>query len=122
MEIKVGDYVRTKDEGIAKVLEIKQSPLRYVIDKYENIVCEEDITKHSKNIIDLIEVGDIVNGMIVEEFDDEEGNLYLGFPIYDDALMNCIEETRPLNTIDIKSILTHEQYKENAYEVEEEKC
>ena len=45
---------------------------------------KNEISNHSKNIIDLIEVGDYVNGMEIDEFDDVEGNLYLGFGIYDD--------------------------------------
>ncbi len=57
--------------------------------------------------------------MTVEKFDDDEGE-FLGFPIYDDGLMDCIEEVRPLDTIKIKTILTHEQYEANCYRLEEQ--
>lgn len=64
MEIKVGEYVRTK-RGIAKVLEVKtiqpkmygQHDVAYKIDKCPKMyVTETAFIKHSKNIIDLIEV------------------------------------------------------------------
>ena len=49
----------------------------------------------------------------------KQGNLYLGIPIYDDALMNCISEVRPLDTIEIKSIVTKEQFEKVMYKVGE---
>lgn len=64
-----------------------------------------------------IEAGDYVNGMEVDEFDDVEGNIYLGFPIYNDGLMNSISEFRPLETVEIKSIVTKEQFESIKYEV-----
>lgn len=114
-EIQVGDYVRTYKGKIYKVTNV------YVL----KITCGHtslrynDITKHSSDIIDLIEEGDYVNGYEVHEFDDEEGNLYLGFSIYDDALMDCITEVRPLSTVDIKSIVTKEQFESMKYVIGE---
>lgn len=75
MEIKVGEYVRTP-LGISKYLgECDDMPNFYKFDKldeelwfsdiadviYQNQL-DEVILKHSPNIIDLIEVGDYVNG------------------------------------------------------------
>lgn len=80
----------------------------------------EEIVKHSRNILNILEAKDYVNGMQIDEFDDEEGNSFLGIPIYDDSLMDCIEEVRPLSTIEIKSILTKEQYEQNCYKLKEE--
>ena len=74
--------------------------------------------KVKENVTDLIESGDFVNEMRVEEFDDDEGNLYLGYPIYDDAIMDCIEEVRPLDTVRIENILTKEQYQNSCYRLE----
>ena len=73
MEIKVGEYIRTKDGVIAKVtyvdimmvdcdrdvfdlnnLAMMEIPTEYI---------EEYIVKHSSNIIDLIEEGDYVKGL-----------------------------------------------------------
>lgn len=74
--MKVGDYVRTKHYGISKITDI------YNEDKIEldNVnafgikgVCymTENIIKSSPNIIDLIEVGDYVNGLKVQEVNNE---------------------------------------------------
>ena len=54
MEIKVGEYVRTKDGRIGKLIESQV----YEMENGQYIEFLEDIKVHSKNIIDLIEVGD----------------------------------------------------------------
>ena len=71
MEIKVGEYVRTKNGLIGKVnkIELAGSGVRFggeylsetIIQfndgkVYERRVKEKDITKHSFNLIDLLEV------------------------------------------------------------------
>lgn len=112
-DIKVNDYIRTKDGIIARVtryddlmldcdrdvfdlgnLAMMEIPVEYI---------QEYVMKHSKNIIDLIEVGDYVNGFYVinkpfnqrihTEFDD------------------FFEE-------DIKSIVTKEMFSSVEYRVE----
>lgn len=70
--IKVGEYVRTETGYIIEVdentdifnLGYKEQYVDMETTKY-GFTCEEDIVKHSKNLIDLIEVGDFVNGMEV---------------------------------------------------------
>ena len=65
MEIEVGDYVRDKDGEIHKIIEINNpNDELWTYYKFENNMgnYKETIIKHSKNIIDLIEVGDYVNG------------------------------------------------------------
>lgn len=61
-EIKVRDYVRTNNGYIAKISNInnfREPSMKYGIDAnyWEDIVFigDEDIVKHSSNIIDLIE-------------------------------------------------------------------
>lgn len=103
------EYIRT-DKG-----EIFQNDEPWNLYPVESL----KVKKTADRLIDLIEEGDIVNGMTVEEFDDEEGELYLGFPIYDDGLMDCIIEYSLLSNIKIKTILTHEQYEKNCYKVKE---
>lgn len=110
-EISIGEYVRT-DKGI-----ITKAQEHFIDGLLNGKSAFGKAVKHSKNIIDLIEEGDYVNGMELYEFDDDEGNLYLGFPVYDDALMNCIEEVRPLNTVEIKSIITKEQIKQIEFRI-----
>ena len=69
-KIEVGEYVRTK-RGIGKILEIKtvqpkmygKHDVVYLIDKCPHMyITDIEFIKHSKNIIDLIEVGDYENG------------------------------------------------------------
>lgn len=111
-EIKVGEYVRTKNGRIFKVKEINEDYLVEDIE-YGGLGCFiEYAVKHSFNIIDLIEVGDIVT---VEEVDtkwertvevDEEG--YIKY-----LKMYVGKEEK------LKKILTHEQYEQNCYKLEE---
>lgn len=129
MEIKVGEYVRTKNGLIGKVnkIELAGSGVRfggeYLSDTiiqfndgkvYERRVKEKGIIKHSFNLIDLIEVGDYVNGNIVTD-----KYLFAGEkPVIEiernDTNCKCLCEK------DIKSILTHEVFEANAYKVKGE--
>lgn len=129
MEIKVGEYVRTKNGLIGKVnkIELAGSGVRFggeylsetIIQfndgkVYERRVKEKDIIKHSFNLIDLIEVGDYVNGNIVTD-----KYLFAGEkPVIEiernDTNCKCLCEK------DIKSILTHESYEANAYKAKGE--
>lgn len=60
-EIEVGEYIRTKTGNITKVIAVKDTVVwtHEFIDVHcrynEGIVEIEDIKKHSKNIIDLVE-------------------------------------------------------------------
>ncbi len=125
-EIQVGEYVRTDKGKIAKVLyfEKKQgailNPYSLKLDYYKDYMTvhtKEEIEdmKHSFNIIDLIEVGDYVNGRLVLQVDYKNKNLCLLVPLTD---------TRANTNIcwygyeDVKSIVTKEQFKSVEYEVE----
>lgn len=123
--IKRDDYVRLNTGEIVKVIGIKENELNkksiyfgiYEQDWFDSMAVEN----FSDKIIDLIEVGDYVNGMLVKEFSDADGNMFLGFPIYAEALMYRVKEVRPLDTMKIKSIVTHEQFESIEYKVEEDK-
>lgn len=115
-EIKIGEYVRTKAGIIDKV--------DRVIGMIENTVHLEnsiwidikDIIKHSKSIIDLIEKGDFVNGHRIIELITLSDGKTISICVYKDKdNMICLT----LKEEDIKTILTHEMYKNNCYEVEE---
>lgn len=107
-EIEVGEYVRTKTGEIHKVIEIKEN--RYITNfadyfyyRYDNNMggFKSNIVKHSKQLIDLIEVGDYVNGeLITDKWDTRISSIRSNFS----------EE-------DIKTILTKEQYMANCYKV-----
>ena len=107
-EIKVGEYCRTSAGKIFKVSEV----ILDNIPKDENgTMIVTYITKHSPNIIDLIEVGDYVNGYKVKGFDEDDGDIMVEIPFENNSGYRLIE--------DIKSILTKEQYENNCYKVEE---
>lgn len=119
-EIKVGDYVRTKKYGIARVNDIKHCiwldraiaadpcvpSYCFTDEEYKNIV-----KKHSPNIIDLIEVGDYVNGYKVYDISTE----YL-VDINKEGKILHIEKEGFINATitegkdEIKSICTKEQF------------
>lgn len=109
-EIEVGEYVRTDRGEIAKVTSVAKETLGETlgIDEYRDIgFCNTEpyvygnIVKHSKQLIDLIEVGDFVNEeRIIEKWDTRVGSIRSNFH----------EE-------DIETILTKESYMANCYKV-----
>lgn len=109
--MKVGDYVRTEN-GIDKVAGYRREP------EYENghVVwfkksdsgcrfTDKDLPKSSPNIIDLIEVGDYVNGLKVEK------------KYEDRVVINTRDEIIVWFEYQIKSIVTKEQFKSMEYKV-----
>lgn len=116
MEIQVGEYVRL-DNGILGKYVIKQH-INYVetSNKAIGFDIENDVVKHSKNIIDLIEVGDIVNGYKILNIENISNCQKKAFTIFE---KNKHEHICMWSNEDIKSILTKEQYKNNCYKVGE---
>ena len=122
----VGDYVRTKKDGIGKIIKIEpfmnhthiflDSEKGNITFQTKNRVCkvcnEESIIKSSPNIIDLIEVGDYVNGERVFGF---------GKFKYDDGAEEItsltLDKTISCLLEDIKSIVTREQFESMEYKV-----
>lgn len=122
MKLEVGMYVRSKINGtIGKITDIENIEVlnekrevliggekRYILDNnYNRGFCESenDSVIASHNIIDLIEVGDYVNGYKVKQ--DEEGKLYYHKIVGYDLLEKC----------EIKSIVTKEQFESMSYKV-----
>ena len=62
--IEVNEYVRTKDGKIDKLINSNFYMSIYV-ECEKGLYLIESIVKHSKQLIDLIEVGDYVNGIEV---------------------------------------------------------
>ena len=116
MDIKVGEYVRTK---LGKIDKVKNN--NYYMQQY--IECEKglylrvNITKHSANITVLIEVGDCVNGRLVLAVDYKRQNICLLIPFTDTKASTNIMW---YGYEEIKAILTHEQFEANAYKVKGE--
>ena len=123
MKLEVGMYVRTKDSGVFKILSIieengsikllkKPGYVVEVENKKYKCYLEENILKTSHNIIDLIEVGDYVNGMKVNNIAIEDGLIFLHMDADE-----CLHENTMLTGDDIKSIVTKEQFKSMSYKV-----
>ena len=120
-EISIGEYVRTDNGEIHKVedeedlrIHIKTEKIMFrawVEDYYGCHKEDRFIVKHSKNIIDLIQKDDYVNGCKVYEVREDEIVVYL--------------ERKPINCYnyimadEIKSIVTKEQIKQIEYRIKE---
>lgn len=127
-------YVRTKDGIILKVNDIEDI---YTTDNifvgmciYDNeghFINDVEITKASHNIIDLIEVGDYVNGYKVVKIDDLNcydnriGSKYIeiDFNVENDYEHWC--EDTVLQNPNIKSIVTKEQFSSMEYRLGDDK-
>ncbi len=114
MKIKVGEYIRTKSGKIEKIKSITNFPdedIHIYTEKGLIFLRPREIVKHSPNIIDLIEVGDYVNGFkVLDIAQAPKKALYLEDISQKSALIPRLEE-------DIETIVTHEQFKEMEYEV-----
>lgn len=118
--IEVGDFVRTKQGKIAKLIEVSKNNYYW----FDNWIYKESgiphqgfriedterigIVKHSKNIIDLLEEGDYVN--LERILDITEEYIRTTETIHNKSWL----------AKNITSILTHELYKANAYKVKGE--
>ncbi len=97
-EIKVGEYVRSNLGSIGKVTKIEDGKFLY---ENKCLICFiSNVVQHSKNLIDLIQEGDIVNGTRIK-MNYEAGKLVIPKKI--------------------KSILTHEQFESMKYIIKEDK-
>ena len=130
-KIEVGEYVRTKKGLIGKVnkIELAGKGVRYggefITDTiiqfndgkvYERRVREKDIVKHSKNIIDLIEVGDYVNDYKILNIANLNNSDEKVFTIHKS---NFKDICKIWGNEDIKRILTHEKYEKECYRIGE---
>ena len=121
-EIKINEYVRANNKGIKRIDRIDNNKTvnKYLyftgIEDFEGkeygIIKTTEIVKHSKQLIDLIEVGDIVNGytLVGEFWGEDDNNLYF----------QAQSEKGYIGEKNIKTILTHEQYEEHCFKVGEE--
>lgn len=125
-ELNIGDYVRTKGGNIFKIIggnpdnwEIDISCIQleqieenwYESNRYNDNgywFTDENIIKSSPNIIDLIEVGDYVNGRKVYQ---------IGYNAYDDFALKMSESNYEdfIYQQDIKSIVTKERFESIEY-------
>ncbi len=117
-KLEIGMYIRTKNHGIKKILNIGSycGMNQYILDEEGNYTIGNGIIKSSHNLIDLIEVGDYVNGYKVLFAGaitwDNDGNV-----IDKRVEINYDGYDRWLSEDFIKSIVTKEQFKSVEYEV-----
>lgn len=115
--LKFNEYCRTKLGEIFRVVGINEFDRNIFYDKHGARYYRDEIIKHSENIIDLIEVGDYVNGIKVlatTRFNEDE----IGICVYkDNEDMHCTI----LKKENIKSIVTKEKFEQVEYRIEEEK-
>lgn len=114
-EIEVGEYVRTFNGLIGQVVQITDYGYAIRIYNGAEYVVRAVIKKHSKNLIDLIEPGDIVNGHGVRK-------VYLDGAVKYIKLDNAYSPENHFTGVrtyedDIKTILTKEQMEANQYVV-----
>ena len=127
--IEVGEYIRTKKGNIFKVIDGNSDNYDIDINYFKLEITEdnwfesnryndngyffdkENILKHSKNIIDLIEVGDYVNGHLIVniEIDKNKRKIITENKYFAKYYENGIAK--------IETIVTKEQFKEMEYRV-----
>lgn len=123
MKLEVGMYVRTKDGRISKMTRIKidiELKLTFycfeentIHRNYEECELNEIVLKASYNIIDILEVGDYVNGLKITSVDKTfDGNKLIG-------LGKNFGFSKFDNDYKITSIVTHEQMKQMEYRIGE---
>ena len=115
MKLKVGMYVRTKNGMIAKIISkedvsgsLHREEIVFILDNGNRLALHsKKVIKASHNIIDLIQVGDYVNGYKVAY----TLETLLGFEDGQDGDWYMSNEN-------IKSIVTKEQFESMIYKVE----
>lgn len=112
LELKENMYVRTKYGIIDKILKLNKSYVKGISQKDELYAYDIDnIVKASYNIIDILEIGDMVNSLIVTKISEDNETKKKYINLYGSL---CEWENE-----DIKSIVTKEQFEQMAYKVGE---
>ena len=121
MKIEEGMYVRTKKGEISKIKwitfqrweGINTVEATFNLENGDILMYPNDKFKASYNIIDLIEVGDYVNGKKVDRISFIEDTYYIKTKVSNTNNYDYLPEHL------IETILTKEQYENNCYKLEE---
>ena len=117
-EIKVGEYVRTKEGEIHKVIKIIEDD-----GDWDYYCCGNnvgyfamDIANHSKHLIDLIEVKDVIKYRInnISTTLETKGYIEGIVDISDEKILQKIKSDKNYHILEI---LTKESYMANCYKV-----
>lgn len=118
MKLEVGMYVRLQNDAeniviINRIANVFETTILTENDGsiYQGEYTKENVIKASYNIIDILEVGDYVNGLPIQKI-----NKYL---FTNEKYLNLLGSCSDWENEDIKSVITHEQMKQMAYKVEE---
>ena len=139
-EIEVNEYVRT-EYGISKLIEIRkvdgcEEQKIYIFDDISDELWSGDLPnelwkseiewheeefnnkiflKHSKKLIELIEVKDLVcfKNKLQNSLENEEMIIH----IFDNDTLEEVKQAIEKGEIELLEILTHEQFEQNAYKV-----
>ena len=114
-EIEVNDYVRTKNGVIDKVDALYgmiENTVHLENQKWFDI---KNIVKHSKQLIDLIEVKDLVcfKNKLQNSLENEEMIIH----IFDNDTLEEVKQAIERGEIELLEILTKERYMTNCYKV-----
>ena len=122
MKLKVGQFARLKSGYICKIINIndfREPNMKYGVEanylKDVMFIGDDDVVKASYNIIDILEVGDYVNGNKVD-FTNNNNKLS-----YEDKCIGFYDGDGDITLFEngIKSVITHEQMEQMAYRVGE---
>ena len=109
MKLETGMYVRDIHGQIDKIIGFKGSLIEFEKDLIVGYLDSNDFTRASFDILDLIEKGDYINGVWVNEISN-------GKPIHEDY--NDPFYSFGWENEDIKSIVTKEQFKRAEYKLD----
>lgn len=129
-KIEVGEYVRTKDGRIAQIKSIDYEAGIYRFDRiiyindfrmkedvlYNNEMFKKLIVKHSKQLINLVEVKDVIRYRIdnISTTLETKGYVEGIVDISDEEMLQKIKSDKNYHILEI---LTKEQYEANCYRV-----
>lgn len=124
--IRVGEYVRIDNDfriiaiGIGKVVKINKDDVYVKMNFDLPILCsKDDISKHSKDILDVIENNDLVELEISEEFVEKDNNVIIT-KICDVYTKEILQRDIDNGIISkVRRVLTHQQFNISAYKVGE---
>ena len=126
-KIEVNEYVRTNTGYIAKLKQYLSNTGTYLFDdfiqeiqrnKYRCISeneLEKVIVKHSKQLIDLVELKDLIcfKNKLQNSLENEEMIIH----IFDNDTLEEVKQAIEKGEIELLEILTHEQFEQNSYKV-----
>ena len=118
-EIKVNEFIRTKDGVIDKVIIDYKGKCNNPNCNRKHISCEknyyneDEIVNHSSNLIELIQCGDYVNGhkVVNEVWGEDDNNLYF-------EIEGGFNKAKYIGENDIKEVVTKEMMESISYKVE----